>query len=183
MSNQTGRLIEAAQERYGWTDTTLLGVLTDYIARQDSDEALADYLAERGPEDYDDEEYGDEEYDESQIADLRGSMAGGYDDDRVNRVLGAISDATGLDLVCVWDYYDDTGVGGDSQFYVQGQDGELRELAGDLWPWLNGDPADPETPATPGDPPTWLGERAAFTTADLAWDDGGWRNYAHEDRH
>ncbi|MFI7641890.1 hypothetical protein [Nonomuraea sp. NPDC049400] len=44
-----GQLISAAQDRYGWDDSTLLQVLTDYIASQDSNDALADYLAERGP--------------------------------------------------------------------------------------------------------------------------------------
>lgn len=56
MDTGAERLISTAQERYGWTDTTLLGVLTGYIARQDSNEALADYLAERGPEVPGDEE-------------------------------------------------------------------------------------------------------------------------------
>jgi hypothetical protein len=45
------------------------------------------------------------------IAELRGSMIDGYDDDRVNRVLGRISAATGLDLVCVWASYDAWGKG------------------------------------------------------------------------
>ena len=62
MDSGTMRLIEAAQERYGWTDTTLLGVLAGYIANQDADDALAAYLAERGPETYDeDPEINDEE--------------------------------------------------------------------------------------------------------------------------
>jgi hypothetical protein len=56
MDTGAERLISTAQERYGWTDATLLGVLTDYIARQDSNETLADYLAERGPEEPGDEE-------------------------------------------------------------------------------------------------------------------------------
>ncbi|MEV1170834.1 hypothetical protein [Nonomuraea sp. NPDC049784] len=44
-----GQLISAAQDRYGWADSTLLQVLTDYTASQDGSDALADYLAERGP--------------------------------------------------------------------------------------------------------------------------------------
>jgi hypothetical protein len=35
------------QEREGWTDTTLLDVVLDYIGNQGSDDAFADYLAER----------------------------------------------------------------------------------------------------------------------------------------
>jgi antitoxin (DNA-binding transcriptional repressor) of toxin-antitoxin stability system len=43
-----GQLISAAQDRYGWADSTLLQVLTGYIASQNSSDALAGYLAERG---------------------------------------------------------------------------------------------------------------------------------------
>jgi hypothetical protein len=64
---------------------------------------------------------------------------------------------------------------------VKGADGSLREVDGDLWPWLSGDPADPATPATPGNPDTWTGEAVSFTTEDLAWHDRR-RNYAHGDR-
>jgi hypothetical protein len=53
-------------------------------------------------------------------------------------------------------------------------------LTGDLWPWLNGDPADAATPASPGTPAGWAGEPASFTAADLAWDDG-FCNYAARD--
>jgi hypothetical protein len=35
------------QAREGWTDTTLINVLLDYISNQDSDEAFTDYLHER----------------------------------------------------------------------------------------------------------------------------------------
>lgn len=114
------------------------------------------------------------------IADLRGTMVDGYDDDDVNRVLGSISDASGLQLVCVWDVYDDCGVGGNSQFYLLEAGGRLRELAGDLWRWLNGDPDDPDTPASPGLPGSWAGELADFTTDHLPYDDG-FRNYAQRD--
>jgi len=61
MDGPTERLVEAAQERYGWTDATLIGVLIDYIDEQDSTGALAGYLAERGPEE--DEEDEEEEDD------------------------------------------------------------------------------------------------------------------------
>jgi hypothetical protein len=66
------------------------------------------------------------------IADHRGSMAGGYDDHDVNRILGRIGNAAGLRLVCVWDYFDSAGVGGNSQFYIEENGGRLREVAGDL---------------------------------------------------
>ena len=107
-------------------------------------------------------------------------MAGGYWPEDVNRILGQISDASGIQLVCVWDIYDSCGTGGNSQFYVEEQDGQLRELAGDLWRWLNDDPGDPAAPASPGSPSTWPGEPADFTTADLEYDDG-FCNYARRD--
>lgn len=58
MSSSTERLIEDAQDRYGWTDATLLEILAGYIAGQDSDDALADHLAEHGPDDSDQDETG-----------------------------------------------------------------------------------------------------------------------------
>ena len=114
------------------------------------------------------------------IADLRGSMIDGYCPEDVNRILGRISDVTGVDLVCVWDIYDSAGCGGNSQFYVEEDSGRLREAAGDLWRWLNDDPDDPDAPSSPGSPASWAGEPADFTTADLGYDDG-FRNYAHRD--
>ncbi len=116
------------------------------------------------------------------IADLRGSMADGYCPEDVNRILGQIGDASGMQLVCVWDIYDSCGPGGNSQFYVEEADGQLRELAGDLWRWLNDDPSDPGAPASPGSPSSWPGEPADFTTADLDYDDG-FCNYARRDSH
>src|ERR1700733_4745988 len=81
--------------------------------------------------------------DVEKVADwLRGSMVDGYDDKHVNRVLGQLSDVSGVPLVCVWASHDSLGVGGDSQFYVYQYD-RLYELTGNVWEWLNGDPADP----------------------------------------
>ena len=114
------------------------------------------------------------------IADLRGSMVDGYCPEDVNRILGRISDASGLKLVCVWDTYDSLGPGGDSQFYIEEDGGQLREVAGDLWRWLNDDPDDPEAPTSPGSPASWPGEPADFTAADLEYDDG-FCNYARRD--
>ncbi len=116
------------------------------------------------------------------IGDLRGSMVDGYCPEDVNRILGRISGASGMQLVCVWDICDSCGPGGNSQFYVEEQGGQLRELAGDLWRWLNDDPGDPGAPASPGSPSSWPGEPAGFTTADLDYDDG-FCNYARRDSH
>ncbi|RCG21112.1 hypothetical protein DQ384_36465 [Sphaerisporangium album] len=111
------------------------------------------------------------------VSDLRGSMAEGYDDRAVNTILGRISEASGLRLVCVWDLYDEAGVGGNSQFYVATEEGRLHKLVGDLWRWLNGDPDDPDTPHFPGAPSSWIGPLADKTPDDLPYDDG-FCNYA-----
>jgi hypothetical protein len=107
-------------------------------------------------------------------------MIDGCDDDTVNCVLGRISNAPGLRLVCVWDVHDTYGVGGNSQFYVEEAGGRLRELRGDLWRWLNGDPADPSTPASPGITVNWIGQAADFTADHLPCTDG-FHNYAIQD--
>jgi hypothetical protein len=114
------------------------------------------------------------------IADLRGSMVDGYCPEDVNRVLGRISDASGPQLVCVWDTYDSSGPGGNSQFYTVEDSGRLREVAGDLWRWLNDDPDTPDAPSSPGSPASWVGEPADFSTADLEYHDG-FCNYASHD--
>lgn len=41
------RIAYDVQAREGWTDTTLLEVVLDYVANQESDEAFSDYLDER----------------------------------------------------------------------------------------------------------------------------------------
>jgi hypothetical protein len=110
------------------------------------------------------------------IADLRGSMVDCYTDDQVNAAFRRIEHAVGVVVVAVWAYYDGL-VGGDSQFYILGNDGQLFESGGDLTHWLTGDPDDPETPADPGDPKTWAGAPAGLTAADLPYSDDMY-NYA-----
>jgi hypothetical protein len=105
------------------------------------------------------------------IGDLRGYMVDGYDSDDVNRVFDRLEEATGLTLVCVWEYFDSAGVGGNSQFYISLEDDRLHEVAGDLWEWLNGDPECGSTPVTPGAPAAWIGARADFA-AGFEYDDG-----------
>jgi hypothetical protein len=39
-------IARADQAREGWTDTTLLALVLDYVDNQDDDAAFADYLAE-----------------------------------------------------------------------------------------------------------------------------------------
>ena len=105
------------------------------------------------------------------LEDLRGYMVDGYDADDVTRVFDRLEEATGLSLVCVWEYFDSAGVGGNSQFYVSLEDDRLHEVAGDLWEWLNGDPDCDSTPASPGASSSWIGSKADFA-ADFEYDDG-----------
>jgi hypothetical protein len=110
-----------------------------------------------------------------QVTELRASMIDGYTPDDVNRAFGRIRDSLGIDLVCVWEYHDDFGYGGDSDFYVRSTNGAVHELAGDLWPWLNRSVDDPDAPAHLGDPATWTGA-VADVTDDLG---DGFHNAAH----
>ncbi|MCK2240050.1 MULTISPECIES: hypothetical protein [unclassified Crossiella] len=110
---------------------------------------------------------------------LCGSMAEGYDNDLVNKVLGHLS-TLGQRLVCVWNLHDQFGFGGDSNFYVETASGRLHELAGGLWQWLNGDPDALEPPPTPAPPAAWLGADTGTVTADLARHDD-LHNYAKQD--
>jgi hypothetical protein len=107
-----------------------------------------------------------------------GAMIDGYTSEDVDRILGAFSAATGLNLICVWDFNDEAGTGGSSDFYVCGRDGDTFELAGDLWRYLNGDPGDPDSPATPGDPFTWVGAPAGLP--ERAYDAGHNQAYVDE---
>lgn len=93
--------------------------------------------------------------------DLAGTFAEGYDPEDASDVFETIQEATGIQLVCGWDYFDAVGYGGDSQFYVLGEDERVYELKGGLWPWLLGDIS---ADVGPGDPATWRGD---VTTIDL----------------
>lgn len=112
------------------------------------------------------------------LAELRGCMAEGYTCKQVNHVLGRIEEFTGRTVVCVWDYVDDFGFTGESQFYLHTVTGSLFETNAQFWTWLNGDPACPDTPASPGEPSTWFAARPeSWTEADLEFHDEG-HNYA-----
>ncbi|MFF5097904.1 MULTISPECIES: hypothetical protein [Actinosynnema] len=117
--------------------------------------------------------------DAEEIADLRGSMVDGYDAERVNRVLGRISEVSGLPVVCVWAYRDAVGFGGDSGFYIE-IDGRLHHCAGELWRWLNTPEDLPDAPTAPGPPSSWVGALSDLHEDRLAHDDGN-HNYALRD--
>lgn len=89
---------------------------------------------------------------------LAGCMYLGYTPEDVNRVLGILSQASGLRLVCVWAFCDACGYGGDSDFYIEDERSQtLLHLAGNLWAWLSESPGDSAFPAGPGHPSTWIG--------------------------
>jgi hypothetical protein len=49
-----------------------------------------------------------------------GQFADGYTPEDVDRVCSAVRDATGVEICVVWDYFDDCGFGGNSDFAVAG---------------------------------------------------------------
>ncbi|MEU0770536.1 hypothetical protein [Streptomyces albogriseolus] len=108
--------------------------------------------------------------------DLRGCMRDGYTPEDVNRVFARLESVFGVRLVCVWNYVDALGFGGNSQFYVE-HGGRTFELAGDLWRWLNRPPGAADAPATPGHPSSWLGAAVPLT---FDYEDWG-HNYAARD--
>jgi hypothetical protein len=86
------------------------------------------------------------------LAEVRASMDDGYYPDRVNSALGRLNQAFGIRLVCVWNYLDEIGYGGDSDFYLEEAEGRLHYLAGRLWAWLNHALDDVDAPDTAGAP-------------------------------
>jgi hypothetical protein len=86
----------------------------------------------------------------TQLADLRGQFKFGYTPQDVRSVFGRIRDAGGPYLVCVWEYADDYGFGGNSQFYAEDEAGDLFEVQPDIYRWLSGEQA------TPGAVDTWV---------------------------
>lgn len=116
----------------------------------------------------------------SDLAELRGCLHGGYNPDGVNRVLGRLSQVTGLQLVCVWDYVDTAGPGGNAQFYIERKRGRLYTLSSKAWHWLSDDPAASDTTSDPGSPDTWKGDDSERRTRFLEWNDES-HNYAMRD--
>ncbi|WP_280217286.1 hypothetical protein [Nocardia neocaledoniensis] len=100
----------------------------------------------------------DAPFDTPSCTELQGSLAHDYSPDEVAAVLRRLGNLTGMHLVCVWEYLDDTGAGGHSEFYIRSVGGDtLFRLAGDLLAWLTTPADDPAAPATPGKPIEWVG--------------------------
>lgn len=79
----------------------------------------------------------------------------GYDEDDINDVLGRIQELTGTTIMCLWEFFDHLGYGGDSELFVL-DDGALYTLEGGLWPWMLDGTS--EAPNGPGTPVTWKGQ-------------------------
>lgn len=108
----------------------------------------------------------------------RGSLLDGHTDDEVNHVFGQIEHATGITVVCVWDYSDGGEPDGHSQFYRRAPDGGLFEIAGPLWDWLT---SSPDTVVTLPDVGEWFAAVAeSYVVTDLQYHDGA-HNYAHRE--
>ncbi|WP_280470680.1 hypothetical protein [Nocardia farcinica] len=111
-------------------------------------------------------------------AELRSRLDDGYDSDLITAVLGQISDASGVAVVCLWDYYDEFGYGGDSDFRILSPHGQLYHLNGDLADWLT--ETHDHAPAHPGSPASWIG--GIDTDAISVAEGDGRNNFALENR-
>lgn len=110
----------------------------------------------------------------AELADLHGAFEHGYGADDIRCVFGRISDAGGLYLVCVWDFADDCGFGGNSVFYAEDEDGNLYEIQPDIHRWLAGEQE------TPGPLATWVCAPVLEPFEFAATDDR--HNYARTER-
>ncbi|WP_446041122.1 hypothetical protein [Streptomyces sp. SID1121] len=110
----------------------------------------------------------------AEIADLYGRFEDGYSADGIRTVFARIYDEVGVDLVCVWDYADEYGYGGNSEFFAEDEDGALFEVQPDIHLWLSG------KRETPGPVDTWVCAPVTEPTDVPVSDD--FHNYARTDR-
>ncbi|MFD8415448.1 hypothetical protein ACFV2Q_27420 [Streptomyces sp. NPDC059650] len=108
------------------------------------------------------------------MADLGGRIKDGYSASDIRAVFERICYDGGPYLVCVWEYADENGFGGSSQFYAEDEEGDLFEIRPDIYRWLSGQQE------TPGPVDTWICEPAAEPTEFPVSDD--FHNYARVDR-
>ncbi|WP_051708939.1 hypothetical protein [Streptomyces sp. NRRL S-350] len=106
---------------------------------------------------------------------LTGRFRDGYTEEQVNTAFAVLGAATGLRLVCVWEYRDGFGCGGNSQWFAEDSSGGLWDLAGDLDAWLTGERSHP------GPAGSWVGRSVAHRVQALAWTDRE-HNYAQLSR-
>lgn len=130
--------------------------------------------------------------DVAHLIEHKGCFEDGYDDDTINKVLGGFESAN---LVCVWDYFDDAGYGGNSEIVGIGQApigptaqgdrawvdvGTWRRLHPDTWAFLS----DPETDIDPESIPSLLDTNGDFAVYEIQNIDelpgDGFRNVAAE---
>ncbi|NGO40605.1 hypothetical protein [Streptomyces ureilyticus] len=145
-------------------------------------QAIRELIEEHGGE-HEDQEGGwpEPDTDESaaqyvltQLADLHGRFEDGYTPEDIRAVFMRIVDADGPYLVCVWDYADEYGFGGNSQFYAENDEGDLFEVQPDIHLWLSGQQE------TPGPVDTWVCAPVTEPTDFPVSDD--FHNYARTDR-
>ncbi|MEU8893676.1 hypothetical protein [Streptomyces sp. NPDC048442] len=110
----------------------------------------------------------------AELTDLHSRFADGYTAEDIRAVFGRIHDAGGPCLVCVWNYWDEDGAGGDSEFYAEDEEGTFFEVQPDVYRWLSGQQA------TPGPVESWVCAPVAGPTEFPASDDC--HNYARQDR-
>ncbi|MFC7872003.1 hypothetical protein ACFUS2_12755 [[Kitasatospora] papulosa] len=110
----------------------------------------------------------------AELRDLHGRFADGYSADGIRSVFGRIEAAGGPFLVCVWDYADEYGFGGNSQFYAETEEGEHFEVSPDIHQWLSGELE------IPGPMSTWVCAPVSEPTDYPVSDD--FHNYARTDR-
>ncbi|MEU3497588.1 hypothetical protein ABZ747_29365 [Kitasatospora cineracea] len=77
------------------------------------------------------------------LGDLRGSMQDGGTPENARKVFQRIHEAGGPYLVCVWEYVDKDGFGGQSHYFVKGEDGALYDIQNGVYQWLDGERAMP----------------------------------------
>ncbi|MBE1467451.1 DUF4314 domain-containing protein [Kibdelosporangium phytohabitans] len=119
------------------------------------------------------------EHDNRSLDRVRASLLDGHNEDEVNVVFAQIEAGTGVRVVCVWQYGDDFGAAGDSQFYRAAANGRLFRVAAPLWDWLTAHP-DVSVALTEA-PVDWFAREAeTFAMIDLPYHDGQY-NYAYRD--
>ncbi|BBX87971.1 hypothetical protein [Mycolicibacterium aubagnense] len=101
------------------------------------------------------------------LSEFEARFSQGYTPEDINRVLGRIQLLTVTRIICVWEYFDDDGYGGNSELFFIDRH-TAHELAGQLWPWLLDGRS--EAPHGPGDAASWKGRRADFDYTSLSGD-------------